>query len=195
MSIYLKHLIAAFNLVEKKYFCTWAFNDFPEKAQKKERKKYVQFIERVFAYELYHQYRIIIDSNPKAYKDLVLNGEVRKNGFKDSMICKNHIYPDLVLHKNQTDNTKDYQKLFIEIKSNSFTSKQLENDLNKLFVAVSDRLNFENAIFVCINQNPTNVLDDLKKLIKKKDTDKSQLSKIWFLDETGLVNLSKNKKI
>jgi DNA mismatch repair ATPase MutS len=157
---------------------------------KYDRKKYVQFIERVFAYELYHQFRIIMDSFPQLYGHLVLNGEVRKNGFNESIICKNHIYPDLVLHRNQTTKSKDSQKLFIEIKSKSFSNEQLENDFKKLLTAVSERLNFEEAVFISINLNPKDVLNELKKVINKIQVSPSELEKIWFLSDEGLINMN-----
>lgn len=190
MTIFLTHLETAFRNVEKKYFSNWAFNEYPNDSPEDERKLYVQFIERVFAYELYHQFRKIMDSFPQLYENLVLNGEVRKNGFNESIICKNHIYPDLVLHRNQTTKSKDSQKLFIEIKSKSFSNEQLENDFKKLITAVSEKLNFEYAVFISINLNPKDVLNELQKLIIKIHISPSDLQKIWFLSDEGLINLN-----
>ncbi len=190
MTIFLKHLETAFRNVNKKYYSSLAFNDYPIDSPEEDRKIYVQFIERVFAYELYHQFRIIMDSFPQLYSHLVLNGEVRKNGFNESIICKNHIYPDLVLHRNQTTKSKDTQKLFIEIKSKSFSNEQLENDFKKLITAVSERLNFKEAVFVSINLNSKDVLNELKKVISNIQVHPSELEKIWFLSDEGLINMN-----
>lgn len=188
MDIYLRHLIAAFNLVESKYFSSWAFTDYNE--DKLKRVRYQQYIERVFAYELYHQFRLIISKNEDIYKGLKLNGEVKKNGFSKTLILKNHIYPDLVLHKDQDDNDSEHQKLFIEIKADpNLKYIGIKKDIEKLAVAVNERLNFQNAVFICVNYN-----SETKKIIKKIVTKKREtynevtLMKMWFLSVNGIEN-------
>lgn len=190
MSIYLEHLKEAFESVNEIYFSSWAFNEIPIDAKLKERKKYKQYIERVFAYELYHQFRLLMIKNEIIYKDLVLNGEVKKDGFKETLINKSHIYPDLVLHKKQTDNSKEFQKLFIEIKSKSISPKEIKNDIAKLITAVSNRLNFECAVFICIYLRFEEIEKHIETIInnQKNDFIVDDLNKIWLLNNNGLKN-------
>ena len=194
MNIYLKHLVAAFNLVDKKYHSSNAYNGFREKkGEEVERKEFEQFIERVFAYELYHQFRLIMLKFPEEYKDLILNGEVSKNGFEDTSLGKNRIFPDLVLHKNQKTSEAQFQKLFIEIKtSKNLNEDSLKSDIKKLFVAISDRLNYQNAVFICINHDYKNLIKKIKDILKDKES--LELKQLWILTDTkGLQSFKEIK--
>lgn len=76
--------------------------------------EYKRHLERVFAYELYHQW-----SNLQSDPNLVINGEVFKLiewipvSYKNTQIEKG-VYPDLVLHASQGKD--DNQKMICEIK-------------------------------------------------------------------------------
>lgn len=86
-----------------------------------------EHLERVFAYELYHQWSKQLEAN--GIQDLVLNGEVYKH-LKWETICYNcdnepvtkGVYPDLVLHSSQGKG--DNQKIICEIKRESNISKE-----------------------------------------------------------------------
>jgi len=187
MSIYLKDLWNAFKNVDKKYYSGLAFSNFSSKYDELKKEEYKQFVERVFAYELYHQFRVIIINNSQQYDNLVLNGEITKNGFDDTVLGKARIFPDMVLHKSNTDNSPKNQKLFIEIKVQP--DARIGTDIKKLFVAVSPRLNFENAVFICINNNKVE-LKIKKHIIKNMDyrEDKTLLGKLWLINEEGIKN-------
>ena len=70
-----------------------------------------EHLERVFAYELYHQWSVILDQQKD--NDLILNAEIDKN-INETIIEMNksdnddsseslrvNVYPDLVLHQSQ----------------------------------------------------------------------------------------------
>jgi|SRR5690554_571174 len=208
MDIYLKHLVAAFYLVDEKYFSNNAYSGNWREYDDKSKKEYVQFVERVFAYELYYQFRKIMEALPTNYKDLVLNGEISKNGFKN-IYKSNTIFPDLVLHKSQ--GCLINQELFIEIKTSPLINEEsLENDIGKLIIAVGETLKYKNAVFVCINYNYKSLLENIQQKIKKAnysnygenhpnliEKEKFKLKeetirKIWLLTETnGLESFDK----
>jgi len=121
--IHLKNLFKAILEVNSNYFYLkneTACDDWQEQ------------LERVFAYELYHQWSLI----QKQYNDFCMaqgkkeelryiNGEVGK---KLEGILK---YPDLVLHGGQKDNT--HQEIAVEIKRKAnITPKNVIEDLEKL---------------------------------------------------------------
>lgn len=102
---------------------------------------YIPHLERVFAYELYRQWGNIIDS---IGEDLVLNSEIGKtmmdetisvstvNNYKNAPKEKElSLYPDLVLHHSQGDDTAQIQ--ICEIKRNTgITGCAILGDLYKL---------------------------------------------------------------
>jgi hypothetical protein len=200
MNQYIKDLWAAFNLVEDKYHTNKYYGALDKTG---ERREYDQYVERVFAYELYYQFRTIIHNNPSRYGNLMLNGETRKNELKKTLINKNYIFPDMVLHKDQKDKSEENQILFIEIK----TSKNVtvDDDIDKLYTSVTDCLNFQNAVYICVNSDT----GDLRKSIKAyfySDTHENPkkqviaglnlkfLSKMWLLTSQGIFNFSEINK-
>ena len=159
-----------FNLKdEEDYFIKFieALSNVEESYLKYETYKYegeqlvpiIKRAERVFAYELYHQYRLVM---PNA-TDYVLNAEV----FKDNTIfqCEEiqSCYPDLVLHRDIGHIDEGTQYFLCEIKMSS--NSQLVNDLSKLTsLAKFTNLSFKYYIFLCIGLND----DELKNIILKK---------------------------
>ena len=112
--------------------------------------------ERVFAYELYHQYRLLMHNNEN-YK---LNGEI----FKDNNIFQSKevssCYPDLVLHNNLGFIDDNSQYFLCEIKMSS--NRELVNDLYKLTeLRTFTKLDFKYYIFLCVGLN----LNALRKRI------------------------------
>lgn len=84
--------------------------------------------ERVFAYELYHQWSKINRS-----KKLVLNGEIGKH------LNNKYMYPDMVLHGGQDD--FDHNEIVVEIKRASMVNdvnNGLKKDLEKLSLYLED---------------------------------------------------------
>ncbi len=92
--------------------------------------------ERIFAYELYHQWSMV--KQPK----LILNGELGK------YIENRHIFPDMALHGGQ-DNY-DHNEIVVEIKRESQINTKdngLVNDLNKLSTYLIDDKSPDGAKF------------------------------------------------
>ena len=112
-SVYIKGLSESIELVSQEYI--WDSDN----------KKY--HIERVFSYELYHKWRQnlkSIESNPE---NLMLNAELTKH-YDD----KDNKFPDMVLHGDYTDHTKQF--IICEIKSsrNFVNCDALRKDIKSL---------------------------------------------------------------
>jgi hypothetical protein len=106
--------------------------------------------ERVFAYEFYHQWRKV--SEQFKYKNLIINGEIRKDGSIYRHDSLGQVYPDLVLHEQQ--NNMNQQIIACEIKTSKALNhtngrKQLKKDLLKLS-QFHIELGFEYCIFLQI---------------------------------------------
>ncbi len=187
MNKFLKDLRSAFDKVDKSYYSSMAFTGESENTENEEKKEYTQFVERVFAYELYHQYRLIIkkcDDNRYTENELKLNAEITKNGFEHTKIGKARIFPDMVLHKNQTNNDINNQVLFIEIKVQENCS--FDDDIKKMIVALSDRLNYQNAVLISINHN--NAIQKVKEFNRLTKIDANLLQKLWLFTEKDSLN-------
>lgn len=124
-----------------------------EKIEVKED-KIVEQIERVFAYELYHQWSLLKDTN------LMLNGEIDKDEEK------NRYYPDMVLHGGQCDH--DNNKVVVEIKrGKDIDNAKIIKDLEKLSSYLSQEknvkyANYENAVFILFGGNMEKISKALK---------------------------------
>lgn len=131
-----------------------------------------QEIERVFSYELYFEWRVIIEQKKSYYKELQLNGEVSKPhllylqekidfddfGLVNYYPNKFSFVPDLTLHKGQESIEYKDQEMVIEIKTDKTPSI---NDIGKLLNLV-DKYNFKMGVFLTVN----NSIEDLKESIK-----------------------------
>jgi len=109
-----------------------------------------QMGERVFAYELYHQWRKV--SEQFHYENLIINGEIRKDGSVYRHAHIGEVYPDLVLHEQQ--NNMNQQRIACEIKTSIAIShtngrKQFKKDLIKLSNFNQD-LRYDYCIFLQI---------------------------------------------
>lgn len=140
-------LINAILNVSKKYMFYY------EKIEVKED-KIVEQIERVFAYELCHQWSLLKDTN------LMLNGEIDKDEEK------NRYYPDMVLHGGQCDH--DNNKVVVEIKrGKDIDNAKIIKDLEKLSPYLSQEknvkyANYENAVFILFGENMEKISEALK---------------------------------
>lgn len=124
--------------------------------------------ERSFAYELYHQWSLLLKIAPESagLSNLQLSGEVSKNlkiGPRDS-------YPDMVLHKNQY--TTDCQLIACEIKRgiicNNARIKEDFLKLHKYLHFTDDNGNdasFQLAVFIATNCSDENLKKKIKKLL------------------------------
>lgn len=70
----------------------------------------ISHVERVFAYELYHQWSKLREES-EILKNFIINGKLSKDMYLDK---SERIFPDMVLHGGQGNNTEN--KIVIEIK-------------------------------------------------------------------------------
>jgi len=122
---------------------------------------YQEQLERVFAYELYHQWSIIQENYNKSVSKercRVINGEAGKklNG------C--HVYPDMLLHGGQED--IENQEIAIEIKRKVGINKNnVIEDLKKLTRLLSESglaygaKAFKKCVFILSGGNESDLKD------------------------------------
>ena len=108
----------------------------------------IKYMERVFAYEFYHQYRKIMEQHPCRYNGLYLGGEqIKITGFENHVL---KMTPDIVLHGSFNKDCTGYenQKWLCEIKTKSNSLKY--SDLDKLASCPVQQLGFDALIFLYI---------------------------------------------
>ena len=156
-------LLQALALVDKKYLSYANTN-----ANADNRGDQIEHLERVFAYELYHQWSLLKGD------DLILNGEI------DKLWNDKTWYPDLVLHGGQDDPYNN--KIVVEIKRECMVKGKPEailDDLKKLSmfletVKKDDDLkkfrNYEYAVFILLKGELKEIANALKvdKVSKKE---------------------------
>ena len=91
-------------------------------------------LERIFAYELYHQWSVIQDKYNKSVAESykrVINGEAGKK------LDGASVYPDLILHKGQDDT--EHQEIAVEIKRKvGISGDNVIKDLEKLSKVITE---------------------------------------------------------
>lgn len=161
-------LIEAIKNVESHYILVEAI---PNSKVKKEQ------VERSFAYELYHQWSLLIETYKKEHNGestLLLNGEVSKH------LDNQNAYPDMILHGGQ--NNLENQLIACEIKryDKNYPSRQ---SIYKDFIKLCDYLNltlpnengelnahFQRAAFIMVNISEENLKDYLMKSLKSHNS-------------------------
>lgn len=156
-------LINAINNVESRYIVIEAI---PNTKVKKEQ------IERSFAYELYHQWSLLIEAYKKEHEEessLLLNGEVSKH------LGDRNTYPDMILHGGQ--DCVDNQLIVCEIKRHDKyypSKKSIYNDIIKLCDYLDLTLpkgegilnaQFQQAAFIMVNITEEKLKGYLKNLL------------------------------
>ena len=139
--VYFKDFLEAITNVRSEYYSDTCSND--------------SFVEHVLAYEIYHQWSVIIESKIDDYllEDLTMlriNGEIGKkylDGMNLGDFKDGKKYPDLVLHGGQFD--KEHQEIVVEIKRweaikdfNEKAKRNIRYDLKKLLLSVTSK-NFQ----------------------------------------------------
>lgn len=178
--VYLEDLCSALEEVSPEYK-KWILYNTDASGEVKETQE--SYCERVFAYELYHQLRLIMEPCrghvEERYRELILNGEqVKLDNFYKHLFeglsklsekfkkeGENKIIPDLVLHKNIGTIDKDGQIYLVEIKMGENTNAL--DDLDKLTLLNKSELNFHFYIFVYVDKS----IDELKEKILHKGID------------------------
>ena len=178
--VYLEDLCSALEEVSPEYK-KWILYNTDASGEVKETQE--SYCERVFAYELYHQLRLIMEPCrghvEERYRELILNGEqVKLDNFYKHLFeglsklsekfkkeGENKIIPDLVLHKNIGTIDKDGQIYLVEIKMGENTNEL--DDLEKLTLLTKSELYFHFYIFVYVDKS----IDELKEMILHKGVD------------------------
>ena len=151
--------------VEEEY-CEWAYNN----------PNYNQKTERVFAYELYHQFKMLTVCDTK-YRNLRLDGEIDKRVTQPIELCglvienftQVRFSPDLVIHLGQTDRQDENQKAIIELKTKRLYGKQGQLEIKKTILKLNHYLrvlHFQYAIFLSVNTEFNNLTEQLNNLFE-----------------------------
>lgn len=133
-----------------------------------------EHLERVFAYEFYHQWRKILESiGCKLY----LNGEISKK-IKEDMERDNvsTLFPDIVLHGGQQCEKKRFQLLACEIKrKEGFGKTKFKEDILSLINYISDdyfiKKPFQCGIFILVGDTLDPIkskgcIDEIRSIVK-----------------------------
>lgn len=169
VDIYFKDFLLALITVEEKYMI-WQYGGINDK-----------MCERVFAYELYHQWRKL--SEQFNYDNLIINGEILKDG---SILHHEHlkeIYPDLLLHEQQ--NNLNQQILACEIKTlkaleHENGKRKLKQDLIKLGHYVSD-LQFKYSVFVQVRDKENYFSNVIIPYLQRYRNEFSNRDKVFYV--------------
>jgi hypothetical protein len=142
----------------------------------------IDLIERAFAYELYHQLRLVYHG-----QNWYVNGELRKGlTFFPSYQLNKTLIPDLIIHKHGTTSENI---LAVEIKVNPrVTIAEIISDLKKLelYTRPGDKfLNYSIGILLLINLN----FRERIQLMKSKSRDR--INKLLNFHRIAIWNIHK----
>lgn len=173
-SIHACRLFKAISNVNKDFLIYSKPVDINKRCKKDEKKAIREQLERIFAYELYHQWTLLLSKTD----GLILNGEVQKN------IKRSKKYPDLVLHGGQGN--PDQNEIVVEIKrGRHIKNKNIVEDLEKLSIfLIKDKrrmyANYHDAVFIFIGGN----MDIIYNAISK--------DKIWTRINNNIICVTYN---
>lgn len=158
--------------VERKYML-WPYN--------MSNNDNIQTIERVFAYEFYHQWRNVTEEF--YYQNLIINGEIRKDGTIYRHPNIGTVYPDLILHEQQ--NNMNRQLIACEIKTSKALNhangkKGFGKDLIKLSNYLHD-LNFEYCIFLQVLNSENCLEEQILPYLRNRQNNFNDLDRIYFV--------------
>ena len=140
---HLKDFLNSLNEVGKDYYVYDLDDNKVKGLDPSAQTKAIEHTERVFAYELYHQWSCSLKDT-----DWIVNAELRKNVewfyskdakddetllFENTSTFTNESsndFPDMVLHKNQKD---DAQLIVCEIKRENRITSDIKKDLNRIY--------------------------------------------------------------
>lgn len=92
------------------------------------------------------------------------------------------IQPDIVLHES-TEN-QNQQVIYCEVKTNK--NANLKDDLEKLKVAISEELNFDNAVMIVINKSLKQTENQIINIMKNES--KENLKKMFLFHGIPINN-------
>lgn len=163
LNFHIRLLIEAIGNVRKEYLWYNGYIASEEISTCKEHK--YEHLERVFAYELYHQWSILLKKNNS---ELMINSEISKAvGFDD----KTTVFPDFVLHKGQED--KEHQYIVCEVKRRtSITKDKIGEDIDALVSYVDKNIlkfNFKVGIFILSGAKRDFLKNEIRNLTIKEN--------------------------
>lgn len=129
------------------------------------QKKVKKYPERVFAYELYHQFRKIMEKKPEKYQSIYLNGEQQKS--KQVVEDLEKCAPDLVLHNCIYDVRPDGQFWACEIKMKN--NPEAMSDFEKFYRM--EVLGFQCYIFLYAGVTFEEMAEEIRKIEVRTDTE------------------------
>ena len=143
-----------------------------------ENLKEEKYFERLFAYEFYHQFRILVQNGKVDFGGAVLHAEVPKEYQRCFEKGKGKI-PDFILHV--PDHSLNLAVLEFKLATNL---AKIDHDFDKLLdFHKNDALKYENIIEVIIGD--TKQLEKATKIIKKHNNENGEsLTIIYFNTET-----------
>lgn len=170
MNKYLQDLSIALQQVDPQYYTWQALNGTNE--------EYSQSSENNFTSEIIRHLRnlIINPQNEEFYRGLQLHFDVRKT--------RTNIQPDIVLH--ESPNNQNRQILYCEVKTNR--NANLTTDLDKLFLAISNDLNYKNAVIIVINKNLNQTILQIKNYIESRYRSEEDLRKLYLFHATSNIS-------
>ena len=124
--------------------------------------------ERLFTYELYHKFKIVLNNNNFLENNIVLDAELPKRRLTDEeannlglIDLGSVMSPDIIIHER---NNATNQLLIAEIKAEKYLNqRKIIKDINKL-ISYKCNYHFQNAIFIIINANRERILNHLHAL-------------------------------
>lgn len=160
MNQYLLDLEKSLHAVEPDDYCWTAVNAKDQ--------KYLQSAENNFASEIKVHFRALMrmPENMVRYHNLKFHFDVLKGS--------RMIQPDFVLH--ESPDNQNQQIFYSELKIDPNCS--LKDDLEKLVYALSDDLNFENAVMIVANKTLRSAMSQIVKHVGNQDD--ATLKKIFL---------------
>lgn len=165
---YLQDFLLAFNAVHEDYYSY-----------------YNQEMERPFAAELYHQWRMIIDKKRQQYDGLVLHSNIGKILADTDNEFTSVEFPDIVLHGNSYN--RERNELIVEIKMRSYSDK----DVRKLFDSIHwPNEAFVNCVYILYHKSKKQVTEYINKESLFQDF-RGVMDNFYFLTKAdGLFSFS-----
>lgn len=164
MNDYLEDLYQAFQNVNQRYYFAEVFRDLDNYHHNQEA--VIQSTENSFSAEMFRHWRNIMDLESKIeqYDELSLDFDIRKDWFDENIITNQNqsFRPDLTLHNSQVNWEPRFQKVYVEVKTNS--NPYVKDDIQKLANSLY-RLKFERGVFVSVNSNYDNLIPLLKSIL------------------------------
>lgn len=185
--------------------------DLFEAVQKVDPFKYCLFVdietlsveelkERAFCYELYHQFRLIMERKEAIYRNMYLNAEINKSFYDYGGQKQKDRFPDFVLHAGQTKTRK--QQFVVEVKrKKNCEDCDIAYDIHKLlyfvsgeFMSLGEKVSFEYGVFIMVGMKEADlrnkfleeenntILKRLEELEKRKGVcTEEYLKKIYIM--------------